>query len=207
MGINPPIYLFSHTPYAGVIHLPLLQTHFLHPEIDFDRYEGLIITSKQTLLALDHYERWHHLPILAISEPTARACRARGLQVIKSAQGYGAQIASMLGTRRWLYPRPRIVAQEWARGRVEERIVYETHCAHPEGEIDPRGILIFTSPSIIRCFVQHFSLLPSHTVVVIGEMTARALPEGIAYHVSATPSIEACVTLAHILHSSISSPF
>jgi len=50
-----PIYLISKTPHSGVSHIPILSIHFLTPEINFDTYEGIIVTSKQGALALKHY--------------------------------------------------------------------------------------------------------------------------------------------------------
>lgn len=202
-----PIYLISKTPFPGVIHIPVLQTRFFTPFIDFSQYDFLIVTSKQVLDALAAYsdETWKKIPIIAVSEPTAKVFSDAGCTVCASAEGYGEGIGDIvreIPSKRFLYLRAAVVASEWAaRLReegfdIEERIVYETGCVPTDMPIDESGILIFTSPSTIRCFCENRTILSTHIVIAIGETTRSALPEGINALLPKSPSVAATVDLA-----------
>jgi uroporphyrinogen-III synthase len=196
MGIRP-LYLFSHTPYAGVHHIPILQTQFFTPSIDFTRYDGLVVTSKQILEALRPYTGWEHLPIIAISEATARHFRNAGHTVIATAKGYGVQLEPLIQEHggKWLYCRPKVVATTWREGIVDQVILYETQCNDriETIQIEENAIMIFTSPSSVACFLAKASFLPTHTVIVIGKTTQKALPLGVPSIVSDVTSVQSCV--------------
>lgn len=204
-----PVYLISKTPYPGVIHIPILSISFLTPKIDFADYEGIIITSKQSVAALHNYSvDWNRLKCIAVSESTAQSAREAGAKEIETGDGYGESIPNVLRAKersgKWLYLRPKIIASDWidtARyGGVEidEAIVYETSCATelPKQILSKEGVLVFTSPSTIRCFLQIYEILPTHTIVVIGKTTQNALPPGILSHLSLTSSVASAVELA-----------
>lgn len=209
-----PIYLISKTPYPGVEHIPVLSISFLHPVIDFALYEGIILTSKQAILALENYDLdWNKLKCICVSESTAAAARETGAVDIESGDGYGVSIPSVLGTKKrygkWLYLRPKVIASEWVeRARsegfdIDEAIVYETTCneAAANYPISDEGILIFTSPSSIHCFLENYSILPTHKVVVIGKTTQNALSEGVPSHLSSSTSVASAVDLARQIAS------
>jgi uroporphyrinogen-III synthase len=209
-----PIYLISKTPYEGVIHIPVLTISFLNPVIDFTQYEGIILTSKQAILALEKYNiDWNTLKCVCVSESTAAAAREVGAVDIESADGYGVSIPRVLKAKKrygkWLYLRPKVIASAWvehARSEgfgIDEVIVYETICneAAVNYPISEEGILIFTSPSSIHCFLQNYSILPTHKIVVIGTTTQNALPIEVASYLSSTTSVEATVDLARQIAS------
>lgn len=204
-----PIYLISKTPYEGVIHIPILTIRFLTPIINFTDYEGVIFTSKQAILALKNYLLdWHTLKCICVSEGTAVFARDSGAIDVEVGDGYGTSIPSVLkGKKRdgkWLYLRPKIVASNWIESareegyEIDEAIVYETTCNEEMANvaISSEGILIFTSPSTIRCFSQNHPILSTHRVVVIGTTTQNALPQGVVSYLSNTTSVEAAVDLA-----------
>lgn len=217
-----PIYLISKTPYPGVLHIPILTIRFLTPDIDFSRYEGVVLTSKQGIEALRNYHvEWEKLRCICVSEPTAEYARTAGARNVEVASGYGASIPDVLSSHKrlgaWLYLRPEKVATSWveeARNRgfeIDEAIVYQTLC-NPETILDPideNAILIFTSPSSIECFLQKYPIRPTHRIVVIGTTTQKALPEGIESSLSAETSVASAVNLARqiALESENSSPF
>jgi uroporphyrinogen-III synthase len=205
-----PIYLISKTPYEGVIHIPILHIHFLTPSIDFSDYEGIIVTSKQGVEALQNYTLdWNSLKSIAVSESTARSLQEAGGKEIESADGYGESIPNVLNAKerhgKWLYLRPKIVASQWidaARSAgivIDEAIVYETNCSEQEIKytIAEDGILIFTSPSTIRCFMQNYPFFPTQKVIVIGKTTQNALPTNISSHLSPIANVASAVNLAH----------
>lgn len=209
-----PIYLISKTPYEGVIHIPILTISFLNPVIDFTHYEGIIFTSKQAVLALEEYPLdWKTLKYICVSENTAASVRERGAVDVECGDGYGVSIPTVLRTKKrhgkWLYVRPKIIASQWVESarsdgiEIDEAVVYETTCNEDAGNypISEEGVLIFTSPSSIRCFLQNYPIFQTQDVVVIGTTTQNALPAGVASYLSSTTSVEAAVDLARQIAS------
>jgi len=217
-----PVYLISKTSYPGVIHIPALTIRFLTPHIDFSQYEGVILTSKQTVLALRNYAiDWCRLKCICVSEPTAQSAREAGAVDIETGDGYGTSIPDVLQAKKrngkWLYLRPKTVASEWvetAREKgfvIDEAVVYETTCNEEVSDLEAAkdGVLIFTSPSSIRCYTKHHPIFPAQDVVVIGKTTQSALPAGVSSRLSATTSIASAVELARQIarEGENSSPF
>lgn len=207
-----PIYLISQTPYPGVLHIPILKIRFLTPDIDFSTYDGLVFTSKQAVKALESYpESWKRLVCMCVSEPTAIAVREAGVGDVRIADGYGRSIPDSLSMERdggkWLYLRPKVIASEWVETareqgiRIDEAIMYETVCNDEGvfGAIEPNGVLIFTSPSSIECFMARYEILPDQKIVVIGKTTQKGLPEGVDSTLSDSPSIASCVKIARTI--------
>ncbi len=212
-----PIYLISKTPYPGVIHLPLLSIETLNPPLDFSAYDGIVVTSKQGASALKAYPcDWSALEVVCVGEATAEEMRRLGAKRIRTAQGYGESIAGYLigSDKKWLYLRPEVIASSWPFSVrksgvwLDEVVIYRTRCndaAEPVA-VEGNGVLIFTSPSSIECFLKNDHILPSHTVIVIGTTTQKALPEGVKSLLSQETSVASCVELAvQIAHNS--SPF
>lgn len=204
-----PVWLISKTPYEGVNHLPILSTVFLNPSIDFSPYDGIVFTSKQGIDALDSagIDR-ERVRCLCVSDATAVHARKAGYENVLTAEGYGESIPPLLANEgenlRWLYARPETVATDWIESakemgiRIDEAVVYETRC-NPDADctgIENDAVLIFTSPSTVRCFENRHPILPTHRIVAIGKTTAAAFRSGIAVVLSETPSIESAVEMA-----------
>lgn len=204
-----PIYLISKTPYDGVSHIPILTISFLQPDIDFTKYDGIILTSKQAVLALEHYNLdWERLSCVCVSEGTAEAARKAGAITVEIGDGYGTSLPRVLKShdqnQRWLYVRPKVIATEWVEAarqdgiRIDEAIVYETTC-NDEAQgisIESNAILVFTSPSSIACFCKSYSILPTHTVVAIGKTTRDAFANAKEVLISPQNSVASAVKLA-----------
>lgn len=204
-----PIYLISKTPYDGVIHIPILTISFLQPDIDFTKYDGIILTSKQAVLALEQYNfDWERLTCVCVSEGTAEAARKAGAITVEIGDGYGTSLPrvlkSLVQNQRWLYVRPKMIATEWVETVrqdgmcIDEAIVYETTC-NDEAQgisIEPNAILVFTSPSSITCFCKSYSILPTHTVVAIGKTTRDAFANAKEVLISPQNSVASAVELA-----------
>ncbi|MBD3798976.1 uroporphyrinogen-III synthase [Sulfuricurvum sp.] len=211
-----PIYLISKTPYEGVIHIPILTISFFKPDIDFTRYDGIILTSKHSLIALERYDiQWEKLQCICVSEGTADAARQAGVLNLHIGDGYGRSIPELMGRKnlkgRWLYVRPKVIASNWMKMVnpqiiIDEAILYETTCNEKSAEIkiDDAGVLIFTSPSSIECFLKYYTLLPTHSVVTIGKTTRDAFKEVNEVSISPKPSIASAVECARKIAESTS---
>jgi uroporphyrinogen-III synthase len=204
-----PIYLISKTPHPGVIHIPILTISFLKPVIDFTRYDGIILTSKQAVLALEDYTiDWGRLQCICVSEGTADAAREAGASHVAVGDGYGTSLLALLKSKgrsqRWLYLRPKVIATEWVEAArtegiwIDEAIVYETTCNKEARGISiaSNAILVFTSPSSIACFCASYSILPTHSIVAIGKTTRDAFSNAKEVLVSPKTSVASAVELA-----------
>jgi len=215
MGITSlPIYLLSPTPKSGVRHLPMIKFEIVPQDIEFNKFDGLIITSKQGVIALNEIScgKWQTLPVAAIGDLTAKEVENRGGKVIFIASSaYGDVLASELALNfknyRWLYPRPKVVVSKIAADlrscgiEVEEKIIYETSCVHYDNHSKPckGAVLIFTSPSIVRCFFKNFSWDDSWRAVAIGKKTAFAFPDYVKPEISPTTSIDEAIRFSRNL--------
>ena len=207
--IKNSIFLFSKTSHPDVTHIPVLNTLFLQPAINFDDYDAIVLTSKQAVTALDKISpKWKDVPALSIASKTEEMVRSARGTLLDRGNGYGDSLDDIIvknyADLRWLYPRPKIVASNF-KERVKERgivmddvIVYETSCNQSckDIELPEDAILIFTSPFTIQCFVELYAFRSSYQVIAIGTTTAKALPEEVVYVMPDTPNVDACVALA-----------
>ncbi len=206
------IYLFSKTTHPDVIHVPILNTLFLQPKIDFSNYDAIVLTSKQAVTALENISPdWKKIPALSIASKTEAMVRDAGGLLLEKGDGYGDSLDDIIAKKyaayRWLYPRPKVVASNF-KERVKEGgvdiddvVVYETSCNETCQNIDlpDDATLIFTSPFTIECFLKFYTFKSSYKVVAIGKTTAKALPKEVTYVMPKTPKVDACVTLAQQL--------
>jgi uroporphyrinogen-III synthase len=206
------IFLFSKTSHPDVTHIPILETRFLQPEIDFSRYDAIVLTSKQAVTALEKVSpEWKAVPALCVASKTAEMVREAGGRLLEAGDGYGDSLADIIinkyASYRWLYPRPRVVASDFkervvnAGVKMDDVIVYETSCnrACQSITLPADATLIFTSPFTIACFLKLFELKASYKVVVIGKTTAQALPNNIKYYMPDETTVDASVLLAQKL--------
>jgi uroporphyrinogen-III synthase len=205
-----PVYLFSISSHPDAISINSLDITFFKPDIDFSNYDSLIITSKQASTALGQYkkEEYIHLPALCVSVQSAKSYEALGGEVLDIGGGYGDnlvdKIRSYPKTKRWLYLRAKIVASDFVEicrdegYTIDESIVYESDCSQAinKVEVEDEAILIFTSPSSVRCYLKNHAFSEGQTLIVIGKTTAKALPAGVNYILSDKTSIESCITIA-----------
>ncbi len=203
------IYLFSKTSHPDVTHIPVLNTLFLQPAINFDDYDAIVLTSKQAVTALDKISsKWKSVPALSIASKTEEMVREAGGTLLDRGNGYGDSLDDIIvkkyADKRWLYPRPRIVASNF-KDRVKERgivmddvVVYETSCNQSckDIELPDDAILIFTSPFTIECFLEFYEFKEAYQVIAIGKTTAKALPLEVQYLMPDTPNVDSCVSLA-----------
>jgi uroporphyrinogen-III synthase len=178
--------------------------------IDFSHCDTLMFTSKQAVVTADAIDpAWKSYPVIAIGPATKRQVEALGGEVIyHPAKYYGEvlaqDIAQQFRKRRILYLRPETVSFDskhflaQAGIELQEQIIYRTACVRYERQDrpPPSSIVIFTSPSTIRCFLENFEWDSSYTAVVIGESTKVHLPPGARYTVAARPMIDACIETA-----------
>jgi len=201
------IYLFSISSHQKAKSINSLSIKFLKPTIDFSKYDYLIITSKQTSQALKQYEKDSYItkPALCVSKQSAISYENLGGDVLKIGGGYGDNLVDIIKSypkeKKWLYLRAKVVASDFVNicknngYHIDETIVYESACSKEilECRVEDDSILIFTSPSSVKCFLKNHTIKQTHKVIVIGKTTAKSLPKNLNYIISEETTIESCI--------------
>ncbi len=205
-----PIYLFSISSHPEAIHIDPLDITFFTPRIDFDKYDHLVITSKQAVKALQNYDKTSYIgkKALCISKASAAAYEAVGGEVLAVGKGYGDTLYDSITkypkTTKWLYLRAQEIASDFAKRLneegydIQEVVVYKSECSSEilQREVANDGVLIFTSPSSVKCYLKNHAFTPNQDIVVIGKTTAKTIPKNVRYVLSGDTSVQSCVEIA-----------
>lgn len=206
------IYILSDTPIEGAVRLPVIKQRFFTPQIHFCNYDYLIFTSKNGVKAAQKIsEDWKKVPSLAIGEATAKEIeKCGGTVAFVAKEYYGDAMAKELKKRfsakkRYLYLRPKAVSSNLmqilkeAGFLVDEAIVYETICVPcKELRAPPKGsVIIFSSPSTVRCFLKCFGWDECYRAIAIGKKTAKAFGKPI--QIAPKPTLKSAVEFARKL--------
>ncbi len=202
------IYLTgSKKEFDGVINLELLEINYLDKDVNLRGFDTLIFTSQNSVKAINRLNsEWKNLDTVVIGEATSKKVKELGGKVFYiSESGYGInflnELKSILNGRNPLFIRAKEVICELPYKSI---IVYETKCAKAKIEnLEENSIIIFSSPSTIKCFFENYSWHKSFIAVVIGESSAKALPKNINYYVSPTKSIESAILFAKSFYSTL----
>ncbi|MBN2768012.1 MAG: uroporphyrinogen-III synthase [Campylobacterales bacterium] len=206
------IYLLSQSKKDKVISLPVIETFGVVNSIDFKNYDTLLFTSKNCVEIVDAIdEHWKDLKIISIGKATTQKIKELGGDVILSSKGYGTSLVEDIATHfshlKILFLRPKVVATQVGLNlknfgvSIDEKIVYETQCVLYDMSKRPKkgSIIIFTSPSTVKCFLKSFSWDMSYKAIAIGTVTAKALPKGVDCIIPREPLIDSCVQEAQKL--------
>jgi len=201
------IYLLSPLEKEGTISLPMIKFSLVADKIDFSLCDTLMFTSKQAVVSVDAIDKkWKEYPCVAIGGATKKKIEELGGEVIyHPKEFYGEVLAKDIlnnfSDKKLLYLRPKEVSfdskayLEKNGIDLEEQVIYETSCMKYAKEQKPRegAIIIFTSPSTIKCFFKNFEWDSSYMAVLIGHATKEHLPDYCKYVVADEPLIDACV--------------
>ena len=209
-----PIYLLSQKHYKGAKNLPVIVIRFLDPSVDLSEIDALIFTSKNGVEAIDRVtDQWRSVPAYAIGSATSKSIEEHGGRVVYEAKNsygdlFAKEIKDRLQGKRVLFVRPKKVTSKLNQilrqngVDLHELIAYETICNEDSDlKAPPSGaIIIFSSPSTIDCFFQRFAWDSSYQAVVIGDVTASAMPKEIDFLKAQQATIPACIDLAKKLN-------
>jgi uroporphyrinogen-III synthase len=188
----------------------MFEIKYIHKKIDYSFYDALIFTSKNAILAInDMDDEWKNIPTYVIAAQTAKTLEDLGGKlsfVGKTGHGnsFALEIAELLKEKKVLY----LGALEVVSNLVEilqdngvicdVEVIYETVCKKYEKKIElpKNSIIIFSSPSTIKCFFKNIQWDKSYKAVAIGETTANYFPPNIVPFVADTTSLESCVIKA-----------
>ena len=204
------IYILSEKEFEGAENLPCIMIAYKDVSLDVSDYDALIFSSKNGVYAVDRLDAfWKHIPSYAIGSGTSKAVESLGGEVVyraKSSYGddFAREIKERLRGKKALFLRAQVVTSSLnvilkeAGVLLEEVVVYETKCTPCKQLQEPQedAIVIFSSPSTIRCFFNCFSWKKSYTAVVIGAVTASYMPKDIPFIKSKKQTIASCIELA-----------
>ena len=208
MGIRP-VVLLSPTPSEGALHLPVIETEFIHESVLLTGCEAVIFTSKQAVSALDsRCQTWKNLKIFSVGAGTSRAVSEAGATVFyEASKAYGDNLAQEIAEKFpdlfYYYPRAETVVSDLesilkvAGVRLRSQTLYRTRCRTIETALIPENAaLVFTAPSTVNCFFKQTDWQTNWRAVAIGDRTADALRTYVNPFVSPEPAIDAAVALA-----------
>jgi len=204
------VYLLNGDSYEGVTNLPVIKINFFSKKIDLDPFDALIFTSKNGVRAIDKInKKWREKEIYSIGQGTSREIERYDANLIYTAKNsygnlFAKEIKQKLEGKRVLFLRAKTVTSKLntillsENIDLKEEIVYETACREYKFDKKPskNSIIIFTSPSTVKCFLKNFDWDETYRAVLIGMVTAKSIPSYIRYTLSAKQTISSCVELA-----------
>jgi uroporphyrinogen-III synthase len=209
------IYLLSNETIQddSIIHLSIFDIKYTTNNIDFQLYDALLFTSKNSIYSLEATQsNYHNIPSYAIATKTANLLEKynSNIQYIgksSNANDFANELKDILKDKKVLYIRAKNVVSDLANIlqqhniSCDELISYETICKSYSLDKTPplHSIIIFSSPSSIRCFLNNFVWNDTYTAVCIGDTTASFLPQHIKANISERLSIKSCISLAKTL--------
>ncbi len=178
-------------------------------ELDLSGFDAIIFTSKQAVVyANELNSQWKQKLILAVGKATAKeALRLGANSVYNPTEFYGEELANDIlvkfRDKKIVYLRPAVVAfdsislLQKAGVDAKEIIIYETKCIeYKDRELERSSIVIFTSPSTIKCFFNSFKWDETFKAIVIGKTTLKELDSNIKAFVADEPTIDSCIKKA-----------
>jgi len=210
VGVKPSIFILSEKEYEGVLNLPCIKINFLKKEIELSKYDALIFSSKNGVLAINKLTKnWKDIPSYSIGSGTSQIITSLGGKVAYEAKNsygddFAKEIKKRLKEQKVLFLRAKIVTSNLnkillkASVHLDELIVYETRCNDCKELKTPpsNSVIIFSSPSTIECFFRCFSWNTSYKAVVIGSKTASFMPSDINFVCASKQSISSCIELS-----------
>ncbi|MGB6329745.1 MAG: uroporphyrinogen-III synthase [Halarcobacter sp.] len=203
------IYLLSNQKYDAVENLEVFKIEYIPSEIDFSIYDALIISSKNAIYSLNSFTKdWKNIPCYAIAEKTAKVIKEEGgLIEFVGSSGHGndfaKEILPLVKNKKVLYVRAlKVVSNIFQILKdndisINQAITYKTVCNESLNKIiENNSVIIFTSPSSIKCFFNKYTWDSSYKAIVIGNTSAKYMPKNIKFEVSSKTSIEECIKLA-----------
>ena len=205
------IYVLSDKHVEFAKNIPMIKTQTLKCEIDFDKYDAIIFTSKNGVKHLNSMtKRWKNIPTYAISTQTAKEIKKLGGKLaFVGEKKHGDEFAldlveELKGKKRVAYIGAKNVVSNINTVLNEHNIlcdhiaVYETVCIRYDQKIElpEDSIIIFSSPSTVKCFFQNVKWRDTFKTVCIGETTKKYFPEDVVPLVSDNTTLQSCVQKA-----------
>jgi len=202
------IYLLNNLKYEGIENLSVFGIEYIQSDIDLNKYDALIFTSKNAIYSIDSFnKKWKEIPSYAIAPKTAEVInKYNGNLVFTGLTSHGNEFAKeliqVLQNKKVLYVKALKTVSNIVdilkenHIDIDELVSYKTSCLESKEILENNSIFIFTAPSSVECFFKNYKWNNSYRAIVIGKTTADHLPKNIDYIVSEKTSIDECIKLA-----------
>ena len=204
------IYLLNEQKFDGVENLEVFEIEYLKFDLDLEKYDALVFTSKNAIFSLEENGiNWKSTPSYVIAPKTADIAKKFGANIaFIGFSGHGNDFANelipYLKNKKTLYIRALKTVSNLTNILkengidIDEIISYKTSCNKQQEKkaLDKNSTIIFTSPSSVECFFKKYSWEDSFKAIAIGKTTALYLPKNIKCEISSLTSVEECVKLA-----------
>jgi uroporphyrinogen-III synthase len=204
------IYLLSPLKKKGTFYLPMISFSIVSEIINFSNCDTLMFTSKQAVLLADTIDKnWKNYPCIAIGGATKKKIEELGGKVIYYPKEFYGEILAKdikkkFSDKKLLYLRPKEISFDSKAYldkngiSLEEQIIYETSCVKYSINDKPKenAVIIFTSPSTIKCFFENFEWEKSYRSILIGHATKVHLPKMFQYVIADNSMIDSCIKKA-----------
>lgn len=184
------IFIVGYQDYDFAKSLVVGEIEFLDCEIDLRAFDCLIFTSKNAIKALasleqkyPHMQAWRELPSFVIGEGSAKEILKHGgkIEWIASdfhSESFIKELLPKLKGKNPLYLRAKEIISQLDQKlqtqgiKLISKVIYQSKIKILNDEKPPKNcILLFTSPSAYRFFVQNFGWDESYLAVALGKTT------------------------------------
>ncbi|EPH10357.1 hypothetical protein HMPREF9309_00136 [Campylobacter ureolyticus ACS-301-V-Sch3b] len=205
------IYLISHTQNKAVKNLKVCEIEFLKFSVDLNKFEALVITSKNSIKALKFNNiKKANLKVFSIGDGSTKEALEYGFSDIYTAKNshgneFANEIASFLKGKKTLFLKAEKTVSDVGEILIENGAIltkitaYKNNFLNLDKSLKPPlgSILIFSSPSNVEGFIKNFGKIDeSYKVVAIGNATAKLLSSHKNLIISQKQSIDECLKLA-----------
>lgn len=204
------IYVLSNQKVKWAKNIPLFEIKYTPKEIDIEKYDALIFTSKNAIKSIDSFNKsWKKIPAYVISAQSAKFVRSLNGNLTfvgkeKHGDKFANEIKDDLKGKNVLYLRGEKTVSDLvnilknAKVNCDDIAVYANNYKEPKKNMKlPKGSkIIFSSPSTIEYFFKNFTWDKSFHAISIGNTTAQYFPEDIKPIIAEDTSIDACVRKA-----------
>lgn len=208
---NKNIYLLNDKYIKYAKNIPLITTTSNIDNIDIEKYDAIIFTSKNGIIHLDSItKKWKKIPSYAISNPTAKEIEKFGgnLKFIgkkKHGDEFALELLDLLKDyKKVAYVGAKDIVSNLINILIENNIncehipIYKTLCVEYKKKIDlpDNSIIIFSAPSTIKCFFKNINWKDSFRAISIGKTTLKYFPDNIKPILSDNTTLQSCVETA-----------
>ncbi|CAM4183419.1 uroporphyrinogen-III synthase [Campylobacter armoricus] len=209
------IYFIGNEQFDGVKTIKLNEIYFCDFSVDLERFDCLIISSKNALKSLMKSKSKidFNIKVYAVGAKSANFAKECGFKNVKyPSKAYGKNLAyeflAEFESQKCIYLRAKKINSGLNEYLLEEGIdlkqiiAYENIILSPkkdEIKIHHPSVFVFSAPSSVEQFLKFYSLKKEDKVVVIGESTASKLKDFANLYICKEQDLNSCIKLAKSL--------
>ncbi|MSN96387.1 uroporphyrinogen-III synthase [Campylobacter sp. FMV-PI01] len=211
------IFLVSHTENDRVKNIKVCGVKFYNFSIDLSDFDALVATSKNSIKALKNNSiNLVNLEVFSIGQSTTKAALDFGFTQIYTAKNshgneFAHEIIPLLKNKKVIFLKAKDSVSNIREILIKNHInlseilAYETEILNLSkdeilSKIPPKNsVLIFTSPSNVKGFLQNFNIDDSYKLIAIGKATAKELKGYKNVSISDKQNINECIKLAKFI--------